>query len=201
MSNDKDDTVKLRLLTNAKQEFLSYGYAGANIGRIAAVSGISKKTVYKYVPSKEVLFYEVVANVLSGPAANLARANVEMSLLQRLEMYLTQFSAIALSETGIASYRLVLTEAIRFPEVARAYLNSVKENAVIPLSKMLEAYAQRGEIELRDSFLAARVLITMVVGDVLREAVMGVRAAPTDEERSMLIRESIEIFLNGVSRN
>lgn len=51
-----------RILKSAQELFWKYGYNAASVDQIAAESGVSKMTIYKYYHSKEDLFAEVLKN-------------------------------------------------------------------------------------------------------------------------------------------
>ena len=56
----KDELIKQRLLSIAMQEFMQYGFSRISMDDLALKMGMSKKTLYKYYPSKE----EIVKAVL-----------------------------------------------------------------------------------------------------------------------------------------
>lgn len=56
----EDKEIKERILTKAEEMFLQFGYSKVKMEEIAAGMGISKKTLYKFFPSKENLIREIV---------------------------------------------------------------------------------------------------------------------------------------------
>lgn len=106
-----------RLLEAAEAEFVENGFAAANVARMAAAAGISKKTVYKHVASKEALFIEVVTSRLRVPAIAIADSE-GLPLEEALLHYFDTFAELSFSRAGLASHRLVLTEGARFPDLA-----------------------------------------------------------------------------------
>jgi AcrR family transcriptional regulator len=58
----EDKEIKERILTKAEEMFLHFGYSKVKMEEIAAGMGISKKTLYKFFPSKENLIREIVLN-------------------------------------------------------------------------------------------------------------------------------------------
>ena len=56
--------LKRRAILDAATEiFLKGGYLGTNMDEIAALSEVSKQTVYKHFASKEALFIEIVSSM------------------------------------------------------------------------------------------------------------------------------------------
>lgn len=199
MSRDSEDQVRDRLLHCARRAFLEHGFADANVSRIAEAAGISKKTVYKHVESKEALLLAVMADAMSGPAQRLQAPNPNHDLVTRLESYLLAFAELALSADGVASYGLILREGARFPEIANTYVTSVHDFGIRPLVAELEAYQAAGQLQLADSEFSACALLGMVIDDPLRDAVLGIAPAPSSEVLLQRIRDSVRIFLHGVS--
>jgi len=61
------DVYKLELAQQAAQLFLTHGYSGLGMRKIASELGVSKSALYHYFPTKEVLFHactNVVTQVL-----------------------------------------------------------------------------------------------------------------------------------------
>ena len=56
----EDKEVKERIILKAEEMFLQFGYSKVKMEEVAAGLGISKKTVYKFFPSKENLIKEIV---------------------------------------------------------------------------------------------------------------------------------------------
>ncbi|MFN5112767.1 MAG: TetR/AcrR family transcriptional regulator, partial [Ignavibacteria bacterium] len=56
----KDELIRERLLSIAMQEFMQFGFSRISMDDLAERVGMSKKTLYKYFQSKEVLVREVI---------------------------------------------------------------------------------------------------------------------------------------------
>ena len=192
--------VRGKLLECATAEFIAYGFAKANVGRIATAANISKKTIYKYFSSKQSLLVAVLEDHLIGSSATLGAPNTKAELSTRLRLFLRAFAIVAFSEKGVASYRLVMSEGPHFPEFARIYIDTIRDLGVAPLAREIAAYRDAGEIEVEDPHAAASMLLGMVVAEPLRDAALGIVAAPGPEEIEALVTQSVAIFLNGVRR-
>lgn len=188
-----------QLLDSARDEFLAHGFAEANVGRIATAAGMSKKTIYKYVPSKEALFLGVVHAVVSGPGMVFDVIPADAAPSLRLGAYLSAFATIAFSPDGVTSYRLMMREGTRFPDVARIYIDTVKQFGVQPLADALTGYAAAGQLAIRDATLAATMLLAMIIADPLREAALGLAPPPQGEALDRRVDEAVRVFLCGVA--
>ena len=195
---DNRSQIPAKLLACAKTEFFAHGYASANVGNIATACGMSKKTIYKYVASKEELFFVVVAEALSHPRASLDKISPHQEHVVRLEAYLEAFSTLALSIDGVTSYRLIMSEGIRFPTLARTYVNTVRDLGIRPLVDELVLYCESRQIKLENPMNAAEMLISMVIAEPLRDATLGLIPLPDKSEIRQRVVESMKIFLHGI---
>jgi len=62
--NEKE--IKDRILAKSEVMFLQFGYSKVTMEEIAANLGISKKTLYKFFPSKEGLVHYIIENMKCG---------------------------------------------------------------------------------------------------------------------------------------
>jgi AcrR family transcriptional regulator len=60
LDKTKDGLISERLLMTAMQEFMQYGFSRISMDDLAIRMGMSKKTLYKYYPSKEELVKAVL---------------------------------------------------------------------------------------------------------------------------------------------
>ena len=58
--------VRLRILSTAHAEFLKFGFTRVTVDEIAAKMGMSKKTIYKYFPSKDELVDDLMQSVMAS---------------------------------------------------------------------------------------------------------------------------------------
>ncbi len=59
----EQNEIKERILLKAKEVFFQFGYTKANVGDIASSLGMSRKTLYKYFPSKEAILRELIKSI------------------------------------------------------------------------------------------------------------------------------------------
>ncbi|MFM8839568.1 MAG: TetR/AcrR family transcriptional regulator [bacterium] len=60
IEKSKDAAIRDRLLSTAMKEFLQFGFSRISMDDLATTMGMSKKTLYKYFPSKEELVRAVI---------------------------------------------------------------------------------------------------------------------------------------------
>ena len=186
-----------RLIEAATTEFLARGYGEANVGRIAAAAGISKKTVYKYVSSKDDLLRAVMQDKIVAKLPEIGPLDLNEAPRERLVSHLTAFAELAFSTDGVTSYRLFMSEGFRFEGMAKLYVGFISSFGIEPLGRDLKAYVDAGRLSLDDPHLAARMLMAMVFAEPMRDAGLGIAEPPTADEARKLIHAAVTMFLRG----
>src|SRR3712207_2267923 len=146
------------ILDAALAVFLRHGYPGASMDEVAARAGVSKVTVYNHFSDKERLFVAVVTGAIAEAEARtrpLVDALAESANLERdLRAFARQHVADVTQPHLIQLRRMIIAEATRFPELARAWHRAGPERAHATLSGQIERLAQRGLLRAADPLLA-----------------------------------------------
>jgi AcrR family transcriptional regulator len=195
----RSDEETLRLVIEAASAgFLETGYAGTGMGEVAQRAGVSTKTLYRLIPSKEALFRTVVTDRTDRFLLDIdEEALAGLDLAQALERILTAYGALSLAPDTVAMIRLVLGEGSRFPELAAAFYESAIEPTRIAMAAWLERQCARGLIRLDDLDEAAGLLRGMMALEPQRAAMLGQRAALEPEEIARRARACARLFLDG----
>jgi AcrR family transcriptional regulator len=82
-----DIEIKDRILTRSEEMFLKFGYSKVTMDEIASNLGMSKKTLYKFFPSKEELVREIIYKMRCGIKDYIddLLANEEMDFVEKLK--------------------------------------------------------------------------------------------------------------------
>lgn len=70
-------SVKHRIVAGARRHFMAHGFRSVTMDDLAAELGMSKKTMYRHFPGKQVLLEEVVVTKLSEADAELSQIGAE----------------------------------------------------------------------------------------------------------------------------
>ncbi len=186
------------ILDVASELFLSEGYGVTSIEAIARRARISKRTFYSRFKDKPELFGAVVHRVVerlrpSGDAQLFDGGTLEEILTRIAEIILRA----ALTPQALALHRLVVAEALRFPELAVVVSErGGGREAVRRIAALLEGEAQAGHITLADANFAAAQFLQMVVALPQRRA-LGLGPPMTAAELASWPRDTVALFLNG----
>jgi len=162
MSNPAEAAVadtRNRLIQAAREAFMAEGYR-ASVDGIAARAGVAKQTLYNHFPSKDELFSESVGLISAAITVSLdgQTNDVRATLLRfgatfRLKVHGTE---------GLALFRTIMSEAARFPTLAKAFLAKGPEQTVGRLADFLGLAMNAGFLRQDDPHFAAEMLVGML---------------------------------------
>lgn len=182
-------------LSAALASFLSKGYAATSIEAIAREAGVAKITIYRQFESKEALFHQVVHRAVDH-ARDVMQAvvvqpdaderTVLLDLVERMYLGATEPDTLAL-------LRLVIAEAVRFPELAKT-LYAGNSYVLAPVVEYLASAHRAGKLHVPSPELAAVQLSTLAFGGV-RFFISRPLAGP--EERAHWAEGVVDLVLRG----
>ena len=141
------DDKKERVLGAAKRAFATYGFAGANINKIAESAGISVGSIYKYFRTKEDLFlvliekyHEYIGSFIDGVLAK------ESSFAGRVESLLRASVQTSLDDPeAVKLYIACTTEEIA--GLSSRLSTSIEEVSAVRYRAMVEEAQAKGEVD------------------------------------------------------
>jgi AcrR family transcriptional regulator len=172
-----------QILDAAVEEFTERGYGGARMAAVADRARVAKGLIYHYFPSKESLFRAVVRSC-TQPVFEEAERRVAQpagSARQTLSDLVTLGYGRACGDARErALFRLILTEAERFPELSAFYRDEVFGRAVALVRAVLRAGAETGEFrpEVAEMPGMAEVVLSPMVTAGVWIMIMGEGDAP-----------------------
>ena len=186
-----------RILDVATALFLSEGFGVTSIEAIARRAGISKRTLYHRFTGKEMLFEAVVRRLIDRwtPAFDIALlegADLADGLRRIAEYMLT----VALTPEALALHRMVITEARRFPKLARVLHELGAAAGIERIAHQFETRIAAGEMRSIDARFAAEQFILMVVEGPRRRA-LGLGVPMTPAELRAWSDDTVALFLRG----
>ncbi|EHR8837124.1 TetR/AcrR family transcriptional regulator [Shigella flexneri] len=142
--------------------FIEHGFADAKVSEISKKAGVAKGTVYNYFQTKESLFESVLREFIVAAPMELRsepRKHGE-SVKQYLRRVLLPVIKTLESSGRAQIARLVITESVRFPVLAKAYLQEVHQPLIDSLKILLEAAFKEGELKNNKLALYPHILLS-----------------------------------------
>lgn len=194
----QEEARRAHLLSVAATEFIAKGFGKASVMHIARAAGVSNKTIYARYPSKDALLLAVVAEMAT---VSLRRLTAEMAANEgNPEQVLLAFGLrIAEGWTSpreVGLYRLILSEAHRFPVLADIFEQQMTRLRS-PLEDYLRTQTRRGVFAIPDLNGAARQFGLLVVGEARERALLGEVQSP--EDVGAIVRRGVRLFVAGYS--
>lgn len=183
-------TNRERLLLAARELFLELGY-DASVDAIIGRAGVARQTFYNHFKNKESLFAEVVRDSfldilapLNGHPGDLRQSLVSFAGIYRQRV---------LNPEGIAAYRILSSQAQRFPELVREVYALGSGQMIERLADFLRKAMEQGHIRRADPVFAAELLMAMLVGQERTQLLFGVQHSPGDGQ--LKIEQLVDGFL------
>lgn len=150
-----------RLLRAAAEAFFARGYH-ASMDNIAERAEVARQTLYNHFSSKDALFGEVVR--IATQSILLSLDGDTSDLRTTLIRFAKAFRAMTLSPEGIALFRTLVSEAQRFPTLARAVYAVGSGQTLRQLSAHIEKAMRNGQLRSDDANFASELLLSMLTG-------------------------------------
>lgn len=183
------------ILGAARQVFLQHGFAAASMDAVARKAGVGKATLYIYFAGKNELFEAVILEERDRFAVSLlSGAASRESTLQKLQRFGEAIVAFLISDDVVASYRMVVAEAGRVPELGRAFYLNGPSKLLDRLEDFMLTSMQSGALREADPRRAAEHLIDLVRGDLQLCALLGVSDRLSRRRRTEVIRAGVDMF-------
>lgn len=174
MAANRTALKRQAIVDAAREQFLERGYVGASMDAVAAAAQVSKQTVYKHFRDKRSLFTELLTADMASADDSVDSLGRAVPQTQDLEEDLTAFARAYLRSVMqpnlIRLRRLVIGEAERFPELARAWYEKGPESAFRRFTEWFEVLTERGLLRTDDPRMAAEHFNWLVLSTPLNKA-------------------------------
>ncbi|WP_250940083.1 TetR/AcrR family transcriptional regulator [Allorhizobium sonneratiae] len=187
----------MAILDAACALFIAHGYEGTSIDMIAEKAEVSRQTIYNGFTSKEDLFLAMVNDAIRQILMPvLTPDQPAQSLRQALHVFGKGILELTMSADAIALQRLVIVEALRFPQLGAALFYDGVERVERELASFLQTHRQ---FTGKDSRLAARLFLSMVTRPSLFQVQLGIVEYPDQTSIDTHLDATIDLFLHGVA--
>jgi len=195
----------MRVLTEAKhneilkiasQVFTEMGYEGASMAEIATRVGGSRGTLYRYFPSKERLFLEVVLSTgrrhLEPVFVDLEQSSGDIAMA--LQRYGEKFLAFLCDPESLAAQRMIIAEAGR-SDIGKRFHQAGPKTGLDLVAKYLSAKMEEGVLRRSDASIAADHLVALMQAEIMPRCLMGLLGNVTRSQIKQVVKRAVAVFL------
>lgn len=198
-SGERPTTMRLAkdrfayLCDTALQSFFDHGFDGMSIDHLVELTGVSRATIYRNFGDKDGFFRFIVEREVKRrcllPLADCGGDGFEQSL----QLLAKQVMKDHTQDASLAMYRLLVEEADRVPDLARAFYEGQLDRVVGPLTAIYQRY--RGYAPCERCLVAFHSLATFGVRYLTSTARL------TEEDYMILSDEAAKIIARPLHRS
>jgi AcrR family transcriptional regulator len=188
-------STREKILETSLRLFSTKGYLGATTREIANEAGIAEVTLFRYFPSKEKLFEEVInTNSFLPTLRGILPKIMDMSYKEALTVIATRFLETLTVRKDLI--KIMHLEIQRYPgkiqEIYHAFIDEMFKTLALYFKTMQKKTVLRGF----DAESAARAFLGMFFSYFTAEEFLLHKKYKTGDT-DLIIREFVEIFIKG----
>jgi AcrR family transcriptional regulator len=161
-------------------------------------AGVSKSTMYAHFPNKEMLFTAVIEAECTTFTDTVRDIQFESGKLREtLTLLAHAYLKIVLSPEGLAVFRVVIAEGIRFPNLARVFYLAGPQVMINMIAEQLTHAAASGEVDLSElgCDTAASLFINLVRSEPQLQCLTHPNAAPSAIQVDQWVNIAVTTFM------
>lgn len=186
-------------LKAARDVFLEYGYEAANMAEIVKRAGGSLSTLYAQFGGKKGLFEAMIdARVTDLTEQMHIELAAHAPLREGLKRIGEAFLFKQLEGEALDVFRLMVSQAKKFPDLAEAFGKRGPEAVRRALAEYLVDRANAGEIKISNPELAAATFFDLVRARIQFRALLLPSYQPTEIEVRETVDRAVKVFLGGI---
>jgi TetR/AcrR family transcriptional repressor of mexJK operon len=189
------------MIAAATRVFLGNGYGAASIDKVAHEAGVSTRTIYGRFRNKADLLAAVITRLVE-------REMVTLFGTAELDRMATRQALITIGETitgracapdAAALFRIVATEAQRFPALAAKMREGTRARVLNAIASYFRGQVLRGKLVLADPDRAAALFRQMVCAELHECLLFGSPDEIAKLNIAAHLQQVADIFLNGTA--
>lgn len=167
-----------------------------SMAQVAKRAGLSKRTVYTVIASKEELISHIVRRGAASVTAILAQAVPDpASARDVLSRFLHQWEAFACGPRAVGIYVMAIRERSRYAAIGAAYYRSRNEHGLQQLTAWLARMRAKRYFHIEDPAMTAEFALTMVASERQRMLALGMEATQTPDQLARRVAAVVRLLL------
>ncbi len=187
--------TRRKILETALKLFSQKGYLGATTKEIASLAGVAEITLFRYFPSKEVLFEEVINNFSFYPKLKEILNEIkDKPYREALITIASEFLILLKSKKELI--KIMQCEMERYPDKIQKIHDTIIYNTTQLLSSYFKSLQEKGVLRNFDSESGAMAFLGMFFSYFYVKEFKKL-SYYREEETKKVIEEFVDIFING----
>ena len=187
------------VLTVADALFIENGYGATSMATVAARARVGKQTLYRRFPDKAALFREVIRRRIDSIAMTPTDDIASRTPLDELKKMGRAALGIVLDPEFVRLYRIIIAEALPFPELACAASDYWGSNFK---GRCIDAIREAQAMQIcrpGDSQTLAQCFLWSLIGEAFLMGLSGQKCLVYEGGRDAHIERVLQIILGGSS--
>lgn len=188
------ESKRAAIIAAATELFLSEGYAGTSLAKVAKAAEVSTATLFKRFPTKAALFDAIVTEYweIEQPETAMPKPG---NPRKGLTLIAKQYVSLLTRPEMVSLFRLVIAEMPRFPELAKAHFALGKAPFFESVRQYLLAEEAAGTLNMPDSQLAATHFLGMVSNYAFWPRLLLPNWSPSQSAQQKAVEEAVTTLL------
>lgn len=187
------------LLDIALDIFLRFGYANSSIAKIASTAGVSTRTIYGLYTNKSDLMVAAVTRMVErdllelNKISQLAESSPEETLTSLCRVILERVT----SDKLVSLYRMGVSEALRFPDLAKKMRSSGPRRIEAMIAEYLNKQSALGILNIQNTEQSASLFLHMLISEPRHNCLFGLLSPEYGWNAEQHIANVVRTFLHG----
>ncbi|MFN4202667.1 MAG: TetR/AcrR family transcriptional regulator [Tabrizicola sp.] len=193
------EDVRRAILDATLRLYLERGYAGTSTDEVAALSAVSKQTIYRHFADKDDLVRTAILSLIAAAedqGAESFDALAESDDLERdLRAFARQHLIDVIQPDIMRVRRRIIAEVDRFPDVAKAWYEAAPNRAQEKLAACFARLRERGLLRMADTHLAAEQFNWLILSGPMNRAMFDADAVADTSRHAEYANAAVDVFL------
>lgn len=185
-----------QILQAAGRLFMREGLQGTTMEQIAKEANVSKLTLYRRYPDKNMLFTEIISERCEHYVPQEIFEANGSSAEDALTRFGTGLLKLITSEDGVNLSRVLTAEARHNSDMCQLFFSSGPQRVKNGLQTLMKGLCASKRIACTNPSEAAEMFSALIVGaDMNKQCSMHLRPTPTDDEIHAYVTRAVAFFL------
>lgn len=183
------------IIAAAQRRFTQEPYDRVSLDDIAVDADVSKVTIYSHFPNKEALFVAAISKSCEAVFSKVDLSAPDSGPIDEVLYQLgCDFLAMIFDPDVERLHAVILSEGPARPELPQLYYDAVVRRSTNVLADYLKAQAERGILNVSDSYTAAVQFIALIQGEFRYKDELGLAKAGR-EDMDAYVRDCVAMVL------